>query len=59
MTTTLARSMTLAEFFAYDDDSDTLEEAIFTGEMTIVSPLLTELGQATPLTALHVLQAGN
>ncbi len=35
------------------------EEAIFTAETAIVSPLLTELGQTTPLTALHVLQAGH
>lgn len=35
------------------------EEAIFTRELTIVSPLLTELGQTAPLTTQQVLQAGH
>lgn len=35
------------------------EEAIFTGELAIASPLLAELGQTTALTATQILQAGD
>ncbi|WP_204103028.1 MULTISPECIES: Uma2 family endonuclease [Spirulina sp. CCY15215] len=34
------------------------EEAVFSGDMAIASPLLSELGQASPLTVVQVLQLG-